>query len=288
VTDRGSLFGYRVQSELPLPRLRPGSHAGDTIDVRTAPGPLATGAGREIGRLDYPDGSPLFTIAEDDEGFVAWCAVSGTFRVQPELGLVTTDAEEASTFWQDRLTNAIVPLLLSARGELMLHAAAASDSDGAILLCGISGRGKSTLVDALGRRGTDVLAEDGVRLSFDGDAVSAWPGPLGVRLRAPDGAGVKAVHHHPAGGKGAGPVPVAGIGVLAPREGERAEIRPMGVEEALAPIFSHAILARPALRQAVFSQVASLLARVPAYAIRVPDDLARLDEAAAAVWDRLR
>jgi hypothetical protein len=288
VSGPGSLFGYRVKSELPLDRLRRGDAPRGTIEIRRATAPLDGDGGTEIGRLDHPDGSPLFTITERDDGFTAWCATSGTFRAEPETGLIVTDAGEPSPFWQDRTVNAIVPLLLSARGELMLHAAALGGDGRAVLLCGVSGRGKSTLAHALARLGADVVAEDSVAVTVDGERALAWPGPVGVRLRPTNGARAKSLHLPETGGRDPQPVEVGAIALLEPRGGTQAEVRRLTTAEALAPAFPHAIQGRPARRQETFSQVAALLRRVPAYSARVPDDLERLDEAAAAVWARLR
>jgi hypothetical protein len=256
--------------------------------VRRTTAPLDVGEGKELGRIDHPDGGALFTIAELDDGFVAWCRASGTFRVQPERSLITTDSGEGTVPWQDRMTNAIVPLLLSARGELMLHAAALAADGRATLVCGVSGRGKSTLAHTLSGQGADVVSEDSVAVTLEGDRAWAWPGPVGVRLRATDDAPVKALHLSATGGTSPEPVEVGAVALLAPRGGTHPEVERLEVEQALAPTFSHAVQGRPALRQSVFSQVAALLARVPAYSVRVPDDLGRLDEAASEVWARLR
>jgi hypothetical protein len=288
VSVQGSLFGYHVRSEFPLPRLRPAGVGRGTIEVRRSTAPLGVPEGRDLGRIEHSDGSALFTVTEAEDGIVVWCAVNGTFRVQPELGLITADSQVGSTLWQDRLTNAIVPLLLSARGDLMLHAAALADSGRAYLLCGVSGRGKSTLADSLARQGAEVVGEDSVALTFENGRVSAWPGPVGVRLRAAEGEPEKELHVHPGSGTDPTPVEVGGVALVAPRGGDGPEIRRLSLEEALAPAFSHTILGHPELRQAAFSKVSRLLARTPAYSVRVPDDLGLLDDAAAALWAGLR
>ena len=288
MSAEGSLFGYRVRSQLPLERLRPAGGGRGTIEVQRAVEALDAEAGPELGRLEDSDGSPLFTVSEAGDDLVVWCARSGTFHIQPSDCVITSDAPEASADWQDRVTNAVVPLLLGARGELVLHAAALSDGARAFLFCGTSGRGKSTLADSLARQGAGVVAEDGVALTMDGDRALAWPGPVGVRLRPGDGGPGKALHVTATSGTDPEPLPVGGLAMLAPRAGTSAEVRPLAVAEALAPAFSHTIGGRPSRRQGVFSQVAALLALVPAYSVQLPDDLERLDEAAAEVWARMR
>jgi hypothetical protein len=288
VSAEGSLFGYRLRSELPVDRLRPPGGGRGTIEVHRAAEPLEAGAGPELGRLEDSDGSPLFIVSEAGDDLVVWCARAGRFHIRPDDGVITTDSPVGSAAWQDRVTNAIVPLLLGARGELVLHAAALSDGDRAFLFCGTSGRGKSTLADSLARQGAGVVAEDGVALTMDGDRVLAWPGPVGVRLRAGDGDPGKALRVTGTSGTDPEPVAVGGLAMLAPRGGSAPEVQPLAVAEALAPAFSHTIGGRPSRRQGVFSQMAALLARVPAYSVQLPDDLEALDDAAAVVWARMR
>jgi hypothetical protein len=222
VISTGSLFGYRVRSELPLPRLRPERDAyRGTIEIRSADGDLGGRDAREVGGLTFPDGSPLFTLFESDDALFVECALSGRFRLEPELRSITTDAREATQAWQDRVMNAIVPLLLGGGGELILHAAALTDGERALLVTGGSRQGKSTLAAALARQGAEVLAEDGVALTRDGERTLAWPGPWGVRLRPPEAESraPKVLHGRPADGTRTDPVEVGALAVLAPRGG---------------------------------------------------------------------
>jgi hypothetical protein len=287
VTATGSLFGYHIRSELPLPRLRdPGPERG-RIEIRAGTGPLRP-AGPELGRLDFPDGSPAFTLHADRGALLAWCAMSGSFWIEPRDGIVTSDAQESSPWWQDRITNAIVPLLLSARGDLMLHAAAVAHRGRAYLLCATSGRGKSSLALALERQGAEVLAEDGIAVTEDGDRALAWPGPVGVRThQSVSGQAPKSVYVRASDAGRPEPVELGGVALLAPRGGAATCLRPLTTEGALAAVFSHAFTSDPALRQDTFSCVATLLRRVPAFEVRVPDDLDALDQAAATLLSGL-
>ena len=290
MSSTGSLFGYRVRSELPLVRLRPerDQYRG-SIEIRRSSGDLGARGAREVGRLDFADGSPLFTLSESDEALFVDCALSGRFRLEPERRSITTDAFEATQAWEDRVLNAIVPFLLGACGDLVLHAAAVADGERAVLVAGRSGHGKSTLAAALARHGAELLSEDGVVLTRDGERTLAWPGPWGIRLR-PAGADPRApkvVHGQAEDGTRTDPVEVAALAVLAPRGGETLELRKVGLAEALPATFTNLFVGRLAQRQEAFSAAAGLLRSTPAYELRVPDDLDGIDAAAEELWRRL-
>ncbi len=169
------------------------------------------------------------------------------------------------------MINAIVPIMLAARGELVLHAAAIVESGRAILVCGPSGRGKSTLAHALETAGCGLLAEDGVALTAEDDRMLAWPGPLGIRLHpvpgdappAEPGRRRKRLHLAAAEPLGPEPVPVGAVLVLGERGGDELAVRELAPEVALPPVFVNAISGRPDLRQATFSRVAAARAPPP-------------------------
>jgi len=60
-----------------------------------------------------------------------------------------------------------LPLLLHQRGDLILHANAVDMGDGALVLLGSQGTGKSTTSLALHKKGYNLLADDIIRVKFD-------------------------------------------------------------------------------------------------------------------------
>lgn len=72
---------------------------------------------------------------------------------QPECGLAP---EELTAF----LTGSVMGLLQHLRGNVVLHASAMLVDDKAVLFCGQSGAGKSTMAAALGKRGHTLLSDD--------------------------------------------------------------------------------------------------------------------------------
>lgn len=100
--------------------------------------------------------------------------------VAPEPG---TDEEAVGGM----LAATALPALFWARGEIMLHAAAAASlrSRGRLLL-GQSGAGKSTVLARALDRGASVVADDSVRVWMEGERVMAagLPGALALRAHA--------------------------------------------------------------------------------------------------------
>jgi energy-coupling factor transporter ATP-binding protein EcfA2 len=89
------------------------------------------------------------------------------------------DASEIHPF----LLGAVMTAVLHQRGALVLHGAAVAGADGAIVLAGHSGHGKSTLAATLAKQGYEVLSDDVAAVSADGaDHVRVHGGPPRVDL----------------------------------------------------------------------------------------------------------
>lgn len=110
-----------------------------------------------------------------------------------------TDPEELTAF----LTGSVLGLLLHLRGAVVLHASAVMVGERAVLFCGLSGAGKSTISAALGERGYPMVsddlcalttAEDGtVTVVADGREHKLWHQALdGLDLNARKGEEVRA------------------------------------------------------------------------------------------------
>jgi hypothetical protein len=156
------MTGLNVSSEVALPGARPGSPTA-TPDV-------------VIGRAEVPLHLDAAVIArrawEAAEGrFLFRATGTGRFLLtggrhigfQPEAGISAADCA-------GHLMGAVFGLLLHQRGEIILHASAVLIGGNAILFCGRSGLGKSTLAAALCLRGHPLVADDICAISFDADA----------------------------------------------------------------------------------------------------------------------
>jgi hypothetical protein len=80
------------------------------------------------------------------------------------------------------LLDQVVPLTLSRRGSLILHASAIVTPAGAIAFLGATGQGKSTLAASFSEQGFPFLTDDCLVLKQRGDCVLAIPSYPGLRL----------------------------------------------------------------------------------------------------------
>jgi hypothetical protein len=80
------------------------------------------------------------------------------------------------------LTNFAVSAALLQQGEEPLHATVVDIGDRAVGLVGPCGAGKSTLAAHLMSRGWDLVTDDILRVTFDGEAAFAHPGPYRLKL----------------------------------------------------------------------------------------------------------
>ena len=119
------------------------------------------------------------TLARTGDGPLVDCRAAGMFSVEPAARRVRVAAAPGCSpaVLEHRIVATAVPLLASEMGDAVLHASAVVGGDGAVLFCGPSGRGKSTLARA---SGLPVLAEDGAVL------VSDEPGEPAARVAGSD------------------------------------------------------------------------------------------------------
>lgn len=285
----GSIHGYEVSSGLPLTRLSHSAGARGEIEIEFGPSALLDRTG-ELTAWHEMEGLQ-FALARADGVVLGWCSVTGAFEADPAAGRVRVCGASLDDAWEHRMGTTAVPLLASLRSDLAIHASAVQTEAGAVLLCGPSGRGKSTLALMGARLGHRVVTEDGAVISLDGPDALVWPGPRGVRVddRAEAAVGLA--------GEGAGqrpdvrqrrlrslqpdmhalePLPVVAVCNLAER-GPQLEVTRLGAAEALPGLAPNLIHAggTESLRPA-FARLAALLERAPAFSVTMPD---LLDEA---------
>ena len=155
-------YGLRVSSAVPLP-----------FDSLPAP---PQDVGRDTIRKAQWQARPgVFLLAVD--GVARYLVEGGRDVTVASLG---DDADVAAFF-----ANAPFAVLLQQRGVLTLHASSVMAGDGAALLLGGSGAGKSSLAAALVERGFPLIADDvtGIVAGADG-RVTALPGFASLRLWA--------------------------------------------------------------------------------------------------------
>jgi hypothetical protein len=174
---RRALFGYEVDSDLPLHRLSSTSRVRGSLSVRRCAPFHRTGAPVHE---DVSSGSSFVIAREPDGSLVISCSLAGGFRLDPAGMRIEADANaEDAEVWEHRLGTVAVPLLLAEQGEVALHAAAIGDRGAAVAFAGRSGRGKSTLAHAAQQAGHAVLGDDAVVVERAAGGGLVWPGPRG-------------------------------------------------------------------------------------------------------------
>lgn len=113
----------------------------------------------------------------------------------PGVGVFELDASTRVNAWPargvpaavvtDTFARAVQPVLLQSLGYQALHASAVAKAGDVLVLCGVSGSGKSTCAYALRERGWRQIADDSVVFRIDGPSARAFPLPFTPRLRKP-------------------------------------------------------------------------------------------------------
>ncbi len=278
------VYGYTLDVERDLTRLRSGAGPRGVARVRFTDEDLLEQRQETLQfTRDETDGEPLLSLARAPGALLVWCRSAGSARIEVATGTITCRTEGDLDSWEDRLLNLFVPVLLAGRGELILHGAAVRTPAGAVVFCGPSGRGKSTLTAALGTLGLPVLAEDAVSLTAGPDGILVWPGPTGVRLDAATAGRLRVPVRAQARGKklylpaqpdvNAQPVALATIAVIEPRGGRAPRVRPLGASAAVAELFSNLFRLEPAGWPRLLGATAQIVDTANCYLVRLPDDL---------------
>ena len=282
----GSVYGYDLVSEIPLRRLNPVPGPRGELEVVRSEGAITDLDGRLTGYLEPPGDGAYYAVAEVERGCLICCSRSGAFLVDPRQDRIEVEAKDDPELLEHRILSAAVCMLLSLRGELVLHAAAVEIAGGAVVFCGPTGRGKSTLVRALGERGAPVLSEDGVVIAPEGGGWTVHPGARGVRIRPPGEATARGILQ-PDPGPPPQPRPLSALVVLEPR-GEDLRLIRLPDARALPRLTSN--LVHTGGRESIatsFQMLADACAGAETLSLSLPDSLDRLPESAATLVRRL-
>ena len=276
-----TLYGYAIESEVPLPRARNGPATRGTIRVRIAGPELLERRGRLV-RYD----PAIWALARTEGGLLVWCPGTGSYHADLASGVIEVHPDERfEGFLEHRLACLVMPLLLAERADLALHAAVLARDGRAVVFCGASMHGKSTLAAELAGRGFDLLGDDSAVLSLDGDdGLLVWPGPCGSRLRPPGERVLRDLVHADNGRDRTAPVPLAAVVELGDRGGAQLEVERLQPLTAATGIYAYAPQADGPAVARTFGLVARLVERVPVFRARMPDDLERAGEHAEALF----
>jgi hypothetical protein len=179
-----SAFGLVVSSNVPLPGLPEVAGRRPDCALELRRGPIGE---RSIGRrhaLRLPNGTISLTIGRCRSGFLVRFPGLAVFLVSRD-GQKVSCAPRRGT--QPRIVAhlflaQVLPLALSQRGRLVLHASAVATQHGAVAFLGAAGQGKSTLSASFVRRSFPLLTDDGLLLVEDGTMLAGVPSYPEIRL----------------------------------------------------------------------------------------------------------
>ncbi len=179
-----SAFGLVVCSNVPLPGLPEvtGKPADCVLALRRGPiSDRPTGRGHT---LRLPNGTISLTIGRGRSGYFVrfpGLAVYLVSRDGYEVSCAIRPGTQPQTVAQLFLTQ-VLPLALSLRGRLVLHASAVATPHGAVAFLGAAGQGKSTLSASFVQRAFPLITDDGLLLVEDGVTLAGVPSYPEIRL----------------------------------------------------------------------------------------------------------
>jgi hypothetical protein len=177
-----SAFGLVVSSNVPLPGLPEvaGRRPDCVLEVR--PGPIrerSTGRGHT---LRLPNGTTSLIIGRCGSGFLVRFPGLAVFLISRDGQKVRCAPRRGSRVVAHLFLAHVLPLALSQRGRLVLHASAVATQHGAVAFLGAAGQGKSTLSASFVRRSFPLLTDDGLLLVEDGTMLAGVPSYPEIRL----------------------------------------------------------------------------------------------------------
>lgn len=288
------ICGLTVASDLKLDGAWPHlPKPGETPDVVMCRGEVPHSlASPQVARPGWD--SDAHNLLLRGEGVGRFLITDGvTVLFEPEEGVL---AEECAVYLQ----GTVIGMLLHQRGAAVLHASSVAVGGKAILFCGISGEGKSTLAANLSTCGYPVVSDDVCLVSFRDDGlpvIIADTRKLKLTEASIEAIGLEEAHSDPARGLTVksyvtpparweqGELPIGAIYFL--RSSGAFEIIPLALGEALQSLSRNAH--RPGLVRNTgqtaryFQANARILCHAPAFVLSRRRDLAGLGETVAAL-----
>lgn len=284
----GSLYGFEIKSEVPLRRLNSAAGTRGELHLEMTEASLPEPDGEPAGALEDERGHRWYASYElEVDDVLLQMPPTGSFLIEPGAGRILVESTGGDTeLLEHRIASSAICTLLARRGDVVLHAGAIEAGGGAVLFCGPSLRGKSTLVRALGEDGYRLVGEDGIAIELAAEGPRVYPAARGVRVRNHgDGAAARAELLPDPGPGEPDPCGVIAIVVLGKRgDGLSVErLEPAQGLLRLTPNLMHSG-GRRAIADA-FGGLAQALASVPVFSAALPDELAVVSDSARELLD---
>ena len=245
---------------------------------------------RVSGEIPLPDGPVAYDqrLMRTGAGAFVLRTNGSAVHVDVDRGRLTIQAERESMYLQ-LVTTYGVPLLLHSAPVLVLHACSAipPGRDDAVVVCGASGTGKSSVLVGLIEAGWRALSED-VSVVDLRDGAAVWPGPpwvrstgagprgTGERFRTPDKTAWDIAPH-----QSQDPTPISDIVFLERPGGATIEIEGVDRAEAIGRLARSAIwlIGSEGRASATFGPCVDVAGAGPATRLRLPVEPDWLDRA---------
>jgi hypothetical protein len=177
------VYGITLHSEIPLALPEHGHGELGQIELRTAPASHFSEAARSL--PPQPDSESFYRsrFLRDGSTYVRWDEV-GEFLISPDGCRITgrqDDGAHEESFQVYLLGQALSYALVKQRFE-PLHATAIVVNEGAAMLLGNSGYGKSSLAACFLDAGHRLLTDDLLILQPSSRGIMAYPGPPRIKL----------------------------------------------------------------------------------------------------------
>lgn len=177
-------YGLVLSSTLPLPELPPADAARSTLYIRTRSQGLTDRGWRWLQARPRRRAGTWVAVAARAGDYRLLFDGGAQFVFTPSTASIVVHGGAAlpKRALRHRLLDQVVPIVMSHRGRVVLHASAVATRAGAVAFVGPAGAGKSTLACSFARADTPVVSDDALVLQQQRGAWLAAPSYPGVRV----------------------------------------------------------------------------------------------------------
>ena len=180
-----SICNIALESDLSLPELERTKIPTPEIRFLMSRTALSDGVDCEwLQTWTLPDGTLWLAIGRQARGYLLRFQAMADFALSSDAREILCYAvsDTPSETVRHLLLDQVLPLVLSWRGQLVVHGSAILTPKGTIAFVGDSGSGKSTLASSFAEDGMEVLTDDCLLLEEKEGCLTAIPSYPGVRL----------------------------------------------------------------------------------------------------------